>query len=74
MEHCKLRTCRHSTAFLNAHSGTSYAFCCQRQNDLRGAKYPLLTGTAVSVQDIEKIGAIIEAAIAQRAEISEVLR
>ncbi len=34
----------------------------------------LPTGTAVSVQDIEKIGAIIEAAIAQRAEILEVLR
>ncbi|MBO9309160.1 MAG: aminotransferase class I/II-fold pyridoxal phosphate-dependent enzyme [Chloroflexi bacterium] len=33
----------------------------------------LPTGTAVSVQDIEKIGAIIEAAIAQRAEILEVL-
>jgi dTDP-4-amino-4,6-dideoxygalactose transaminase len=34
----------------------------------------LPTGTAVSIQDIEKIGAIIEAAIAQRAEILEVLR
>jgi len=34
----------------------------------------LLTGTAVSIQDIEKIGAIIEAAIAQRAEILEVLK
>jgi len=34
----------------------------------------LPTGTATSVQDIEKIGAIIEAAIAQRAEILEVLK
>jgi hypothetical protein len=34
----------------------------------------LPTGTAVSIQDIEKIGAIIEAAIAQRAEILEVLK
>jgi dTDP-4-amino-4,6-dideoxygalactose transaminase len=33
----------------------------------------LPTGTAVSVQDVEKIGAIIEAAIAQRAEILEAL-
>jgi dTDP-4-amino-4,6-dideoxygalactose transaminase len=33
----------------------------------------LPTGTATSVQDIEKIGAIIEAAIAQRAEILEAL-
>jgi dTDP-4-amino-4,6-dideoxygalactose transaminase len=34
----------------------------------------LLTGTAVSIQDIEKIGAIIEAAIAQRTEILEALK
>jgi dTDP-4-amino-4,6-dideoxygalactose transaminase len=34
----------------------------------------LPTGTAVSVQDVEKIGAIIEAAIAQRAEILEALK